>query len=183
MKRICRKNVEFIVFFKMICISHIRLNSSGEVESIQSNEEHLSGVANLAERFANEFGMGSWGRVLGLLHDKGKERKAFQDYIKKNSGYDSTIQYPTEHTHAFVGGVIAKSLYGKAATDLLCNQIVSHHTGLHDYYEMDGILNKEIPLGVNQSVEKIGLNKPPFALDLKDFNHLSRMLFSCLVDG
>ena len=168
---------------KMICISHIRLNSSGEVESIQSNEEHLSGVANLAERFANEFGMGSWGRVLGLLHDKGKERKAFQDYIKKNSGYDSTIQYPTEHTHAFVGGVIAKSLYGKAATDLLCNQIVSHHTGLHDYYEMDGILNKEIPLGVNQSVEKIGLNKPPFALDLKDFNHLSRMLFSCLVDA
>ena len=167
----------------MICISHIRLNSSGEVESIQSNEEHLSGVANLAERFANEFGMGSWGRVLGLLHDKGKERKAFQDYIKKNSGYDSTIQYPTEHTHAFVGGVIAKSLYGKAATDLLCNQIVSHHTGLHDYYEMDGILNKEIPLGVNQSVEKIGLNKPPFALDLKDFNHLSRMLFSCLVDA
>ena len=167
----------------MICISHIRLNSSGEVESIQSNEEHLSGVANLAERFANEFGMGSWGRVLGLLHDKGKERKAFQDYIKKNSGYDSTIQYPTEHTHAFVGGVIAKSLYGKAATDLLCNQIVSHHKGLHDYYEMDGILNKEIPLGVNQSVEKIGLNKPPFALDLKDFNHLSRMLFSCLVDA
>ena len=168
---------------KMICISHVRLNSSGEVESMQSNEAHLSGVANLAERFANEFGMGSWGRVLGLLHDKGKERKAFQDYIKKNSGYDSTIQYPTEHTHAFVGGVIAKSLYGKAATDLLCNQIVSHHTGLHDYYEMDGILNKEIPLGVNQSVEKIGLNKPPFALDLKDFNHLSRMLFSCLVDA
>ena len=168
---------------KMICISHVRLNSSGEVESMQSNEEHLSGVANLAEKFANEFGMGSWGRVLGLLHDKGKERKAFQDYIKKNSGYDSTIQYPTEHTHAFVGGVIAKSLYGKAATDLLCNQIVSHHTGLHDYYEMDGILNKEIPLGVNQSVEKIGLNKPPFAPDFKDFNHLSRMLFSCLVDA
>ena len=168
---------------KMICISHVRLNSSGEVESMQSNEEHLSGVANLAEKFANEFGMGSWGRVLGLLHDKGKERKAFQDYIKKNSGYDSTIQYPTEHTHAFVGGVIAKSLYGKTATDLLCNQIVSHHTGLHDYYEMDGILNKEIPLGVNQSVEKIGLNKPPFAPDFKDFNHLSRMLFSCLVDA
>ena len=168
---------------KMICISHVRLNSSGEVESIQSNEEHLSGVANLAEKFANEFGMGSWGKVLGLLHDKGKERKAFQDYIKKNSGYDSTIQYPTEHTHAFVGGVIAKSLYGKTATDLLCNQIVSHHTGLHDYYEMDGILNKEIPLGVNQSVEKIGLNKPPFAPDFKDFNHLSRMLFSCLVDA
>ena len=167
----------------MICISHVRLNSSGEVESIQSNEEHLSGVANLAERFANEFGMGSWGRVLGLLHDKGKERKAFQDYIKKNSGYDSTIQYPTEHTHAFVGGIIAKSLYGKTATDLLCNQIVSHHTGLHDYYEMDGILNKEIPLGVNQCVEKIRLNKPPFALDLKDFNHLSRVLFSCLVDA
>ena len=168
---------------KMICISHVRLNSSGEVESMQSNEEHLSGVANLAEKFANEFGMGSWGRVLGLLHDKGKERKAFQDYIKKNSGYDSTIQYPTEHTHAFVGGVIAKSLYGKTATDLLCNQIVSHHTGLHDYYEMDGILNKEIPLGVNQSVEKIGLNKPPFAPDFKDFNHLSRVLFSCLVDA
>ena len=45
--------------------------------AIQSNEEHQQGVAERAERFAAEFGMGEWGHVLGLLHDKGKDSKAF----------------------------------------------------------------------------------------------------------
>lgn len=54
--------------------------------AIQSNEDHQQGVAERAERFAAEFGMGEWGRVLGLLHDKGKEQQDFQTYIKKVSG-------------------------------------------------------------------------------------------------
>ena len=66
-------------------ISHVKKSAFGENCVFQSNDDHLEGVAKLAESFANEFGMGSWGRVLGLLHDKGKERKAFQEYIMKNS--------------------------------------------------------------------------------------------------
>ena len=66
-------------------VAHIKKSATGNHYLFQSNEEHLEGVAKLAEQFASEFGMGSWGYVLGLLHDKGKERKSFQDYIKPKS--------------------------------------------------------------------------------------------------
>ena len=80
----------------MEVISHL-FKDNKDSWHIQSNQEHLEGVAKLAESFANEFGMGSWGRVLGLLHDKGKERKVFQDYIRHNSGYAPGIHCSSEH--------------------------------------------------------------------------------------
>lgn len=172
-------------------ISHIKKNAAGEIEEFQSNEEHCKGVAELAEQFANEFGMGSWGRILGLLHDKGKERKAFQDYIRKNSGYQPNLICAGEHNHAFVGGVLARNIYGSGSENLLCNQILSHHSGLHDYCDVEAALEKDIPSEVNISVDKIPLNRPPFTFSpiegckgmTSDANHLSRMLFSCLVDA
>ena len=174
----------------MEAISHL-FKDDKDCWHIQSNEEHLKGVAKLAEGFADEFGMGSWGRALGLLHDKGKERKSFQDYIRQNSGFAPEIQCSSEHNHAFVGGIIAKSIYGKGSESLLCNQIISHHSGLHDYCQIEETLKKDIPSDVNRCVEKIQLNRPPFSLSpikgckgmTSDANHLSRMLFSCLVDA
>ena len=62
-----------------ICVSHLRKGQNGEIEAVQSNEEHSLGVAKLAAQFADEFGMASWGYTLGLLHDKGKEKHAFQE--------------------------------------------------------------------------------------------------------
>ena len=174
----------------MEIISHIYKDDK-DCWHIQSNEQHLEGVARLAEGFADEFGMGSWGRALGLLHDKGKERKSFQDYIRQNSGLEPEIHCLLEHNHAFVGGIIAKSIYGKGSESLLCNQIISHHSGLHDYFQIEETLKKDIPSDVNRCVEKIHLNRPPFSLSpikgckgmTSDANHLSRMLFSCLVDA
>ena len=174
----------------MEIISHIYKDDK-DCWHIQSNEQHLEGVARLAEGFADEFGMGSWGRALGLLHDKGKERKSFQDYIRQNSGLEPEIHCSLEHNHAFVGGILAKSMYGKGSESMLCNQIISHHSGLHDYCQIEETLKKDIPSDVNRCVEKIQLNRPPFSLSpikgckgmTSDANHLSRMLFSCLVDA
>lgn len=72
-------------------ISHIYQDNVGRW-IIQSNEEHSVGVARLAARFAGEFGMSEWGKVLGQLHDKGKESHAFQQHIKKESGYEPDIK-------------------------------------------------------------------------------------------
>ena len=72
-------------------ISHIYQDNEGHWVT-QSNEDHSVGVARLASQFAGEFGMSEWGKVLGLLHDKGKETDAFQQYIKKESGYAPDIK-------------------------------------------------------------------------------------------
>ena len=174
----------------MEIISHIYKDNK-DCWHIQSNEQHLEGVARLAESFAEKFGMGSWGRMLGLLHDKGKERKAFQDYIRQNSGLQPELHLLGEHNHAFVGGLLAKQLYGKGSENFLCNQIMSHHSGLHDYCCIEKELADEIPSEINGSVERIKLNRPPFSFTpikgckgmTPDASHLSRMLFSCLVDA
>ena len=174
----------------MEVISHL-YKDKDDCWHIQSNEEHLEGVAKLAESFANEFGMGSWGRVLGLLHDKGKEQKTFQEYIMKSSGFRPELRVSGEHYHAFVGGLLAKSIYGNSSRRRRCNQIMSHHSGLHDYCDIEDTLKKNIPSDVNRCVEKIPLNRPPFSFSTikgckgmtPDANHLSRMLFSCLVDA
>lgn len=171
-------------------ISHIYKDATGQWK-IQTNAEHSNNVAKLARSFADELGMEMWGYVLGMLHDKGKESDAFQSYIRKESGYDYEAKCPLEHNHAFVGGIIAKSIYGKGSESLLCNQIISHHSGLHDYCQIEETLKKDIPSDVNRCVEKIHLNRPPFSLSpikgckgmTSDANHLSRMLFSCLVDA
>ncbi len=127
--------------------------------------------------------MASWGSVLGLLHDKGKESVAFQQHIKKESGYEPDCKVTGYTHHAYVGGIIARRVYGKSSDIFLVNQIVSHHSGLHDYDEMEDILKKEIPAEIDTCVPKETLNKPPFVPKPNDFHHLSRMLFSCLVDA
>ena len=67
-------------------ISHIKERETKEGYVFQSNDEHCMDVAKLAEQFASEFGMGNGGYILGLLHDKGKEKKEFQEYIQDVNG-------------------------------------------------------------------------------------------------
>ena len=163
-------------------ISHIYQDKTGHWV-IQSNENHSAGVAKLASQFAGEFGMSEWGKVLGLLHDKGKETDTFQQYIKKESGYDPDIKICGKHHHAYVGGILAQKYYGKSSCNFFVNQIVSHHTDLHDSDEIKGIIDQEIPSEVNIYHIKEKLNRPELNVQANDFHHLARMLFSCLVDA
>ena len=175
-------------------ISHLYQDDRGEW-IIQTNEEHQKGVAELAAAFAGQFGYSSWGYSLGLLHDKGKERNAFQQYIRKANGLPVTDnKIYKEHNHAFVGGILARKLMGMSVLNLLTNQIISHHSGLHDYSDIETILQeKQLPEEIDRKsivLDKVQLIKElseaPLAkqkIDLKHFHHLSRMLFSCLVDA
>ncbi|MGN0007906.1 MAG: CRISPR-associated helicase Cas3' [Alistipes sp.] len=166
-------------------ISHIRRDATGV--SYQSNEEHSLGVANLTKKFAAAFGMAEWGYVLGLLHDKGKEKKQFQEYIRDVNGMQGYTDYTQEgKKHAYVGAIVAERNFGESAMHLFCNQIASHHRGLYDYYELQDILKSPLPKEVATDIEKPALNVLPFRkeqLSRNDFHHLSRMLFSCLVDA
>ena len=164
-------------------ISHLYQDKTDGHWVIQFNEEHTAGVAERASCFASEFGMASWGRLLGLLHDKGKESYAFQQHIRKESGYAPDTKVVGDYCHAYVGGVIARKLYGKSFDNFLANQIASHHTGLHDSDELDKDLNKVLPQEIDNCVEKIKLDRLTVNITYNDFHHLARLLYSCLVDA
>ena len=73
-------------------ISHLYTDNSGNWV-IQSNDEHSMGVAKLASQFAGEFGMSEYGKVLGLLHDKGKETDAFSNTLKRKADMSPTLRF------------------------------------------------------------------------------------------
>lgn len=167
-------------------ISHIRRNNQSELE-YQSNEEHSRGVAELARKFASEFGLGDFGYVMGLLHDKGKEKAEFQNYIRFENGLTEKKSYTQDgKAHAYVGGLLAKMLYPSFSA-LIENPIMGHHRGLYDYPDIENEENKVLPEDVSIPQQPLDITLPlwfnPGILQGKDFHHIERMLFSCLVDA
>lgn len=151
-------------------ISHIRQLDC----AIQSNEEHQLGVAQRAKTFAAEFGMGDCGRIMGMLHDKGKEQQEWQRYIQ------GVIQNGPHH--AYVGACIAQKHYPQIAP-FIAQPIAGHHRGLYDYYDYAEITKTDIPNDVTID-DKIPFSFPKFPkLEKYDYHQIVRMLFSCLVDA
>lgn len=151
-------------------ISHIRLLDS----AVQSNEKHQLGVAQRAETFAAEFGMGDCGRIMGLLHDKGKEQAEWQRYIQ------GLIQNGPHH--AYVGACIVQKQYPQIAP-FIAQPIAGHHRGLYDYCDYVEVTKTDIPNDVTID-DKIPFAFPKFPkLEKFDYHQIVRMLFSCLVDA
>lgn len=152
-----------------IIISHI--NKDG---ILQSNEEHQLGVAQRAESFAAEFGMGDFGRIMGLLHDKGKEQEEWQKYIQ---GLIQQGPY-----HAYVGACIAQKQYPQIAP-FIAQPIAGHHRGLYDFCDYVEVTKTDIPNDVTID-DRIPFSFPKFSkLENYDYHQLVRILFSCLVDA
>lgn len=161
-------------------VSHVKREYDG-TWVIQSNDDHQRGVAERAEAFAAEFGMAEWGRVLGLLHDKGKEQRAFQQHIIKESGLNPNMKVEGDYRHAYVGALIAKKVFPQHHL-LMDNALMGHHRGLYDYGDMKEVMKSEIPDDVEIEQIHAALTLPKIG-SLKDIHHMQRMLYSCLVDA
>ena len=149
----------------------------------QSTEEHNNGVARLASGFAASFGFGDFGRIMGFLHDKGKEQEAWQRYLQGATGYNVEYANIKEGpNHAYVGAIVAQKQYPQIAS-LIAQPIAGHHRGLYDYCDYVEETKKEIPTDINLD-EIIPYQFPLLPrLERFDLHHLVRMLFSCLVDA
>ncbi|MDD2769832.1 MAG: CRISPR-associated helicase Cas3' [Methylococcus sp.] len=179
-------------------IAHCRQNENGDWH-LHPLDDHLRGVGGLAGEFAAAFGAEDWGRLAGLWHDLGKFRPRFQNYIRKQSGYDPAAHITGEAgkvPHSTAGALLAYDKLGKPGR-ILAYLIAGHHAGLHDWHNglearLDGEdARKELD-------EALAALPPPDLLCAADalspdlsnipgraggFALWLRMLFSCLVDA
>lgn len=161
-------------------------------KQIQLLQDHLDGVARLAEQFGASFGCEEEAKLLGKKHDDGKYLPAFQAYIrgqKKGRVDHSTLGAQWLWNHM-------KELKALAAIGAFC--IAGHHCGLLDggskadepgTATLWGRMKKEI----SQYKDIAGQLDSAFSIDSKNLSHygsspmdqmlLTRMLFSCLVDA
>ena len=58
-------------------------HSANRAGHLQSLEAHLRGVSLKAAQFAETFEAGEEGYAAGLIHDMGKFRDEFQEYLRK----------------------------------------------------------------------------------------------------
>lgn len=164
--------------------SHIARPNGIDAEwRFQSTDEHNEGVAELSSVFASTFGFGDIGRIMGLLHDKGKEQVEWQEYLQGATGYSK--QYANIKNgphHAYVGAIIAQRQYPQIAP-LIAQPIAGHHRGLYDYCDYIEETKREIPKDVTMD-KAIPYHLPKLpSPEQFDLHHIVRMLFSCLVDA
>lgn len=178
-------------------IAHVREDENGQFV-VHDLEDHLRGVAQLAEEFAHDFGSEDWAHVAGLWHDLGKYAKEFQRRIKSVSGYDpdAHLEGPVGRVdHSTAGALHAVEQFGMHGR-ILAYLIAGHHAGLPDWHagETGGAaLNvrlddkSHLKRALSQAIpqEILSQTKPTNSPVGKSegFALWVRMLFSCLVDA
>lgn len=162
----------------------------------QSFYDHATQVANLAGKFASEFGDVEQAKILGLLHDIGKCSPAGQ--LRMHALTNERVE------HASAGAeLLGNSRNNNPYGYLLSYCIAGHHTGLPDggvdtdtvdrptlcaklkrqqLRNRDYAPFEEVIGPTSNLVEKFSLN---YSKKNMHFAHVfrTRMLFSCLVDA
>ncbi len=167
-------------------IAHI-----GDDGRMQTVEEHLTGTAELAEKFAGSFHAGEYGFCIGKLHDIGKYSQEFQNHILRGGP-------KVDHSTAGAQAVLSASKTGVGLMMAYC--IAGHHSGLPnggssadspDEATLFARMKRTVPdyahfcstAGLPAILPK---SAPPIRMLGKGgftAAFLIRMLFSCLVDA
>ncbi len=181
--------------------------------SSQSLADHLNGTARLAGEFAAAFGNRDWGECLGWWHDLGKFHPVWQQYIRRQTGFDEDAVNETvkgKINHSTAGAVQAMlRQHNSPPARILAYILAGHHAGLPDWdpdeaggdlcnriyrngqidrQELDEIVKIQVADQFLQSplpkTFPMGLDTPQTVMSANENFHLwIRMLFSCLVDA
>lgn len=140
-------------------IAHKRSDSM----EIQTLEDHLAGVADLASQFMVSMGLESVGRLVGLLHDLGKASEAFNEYIQGEGKYSRG-----EIDHSTAGALYLykrepaphrENINRIIAFEMMELAIASHHSGLIDIISTKGENNYsrriEKPIQYDENIKRI----------------------------
>jgi len=149
----------------------------------QTLKDHTENVSGLTEEFAAEFGAGSWGRIIGYLHDYGKGRSEWQRYMETGRGGETHAPEST--------AVLLNELRSDLLARLAAYCVYGHHTSLPDWTaNLDSVRPAEnrfhpVPDGIKAEKQLItelqAVANKETGLDILPL--LIRMLFSSLVDA
>ncbi|MBS0617296.1 MAG: CRISPR-associated helicase Cas3' [Spirochaetes bacterium] len=169
-------------------IAHVR-EKDGQIQTLAS---HLLGVGELASQFAAKFGISNIGRLTGLWHDLGKYQMAFQERIRKLTGYDVDDEGASGSApkvdHSSAGGILAAQKFG--TDNPITYAIMGHHCGLQDREDIKDRLERKKDLLTKSLVvadaeicaPKLSIEKPSLKT-AEDQTFFYRMLFSALIDA
>ena len=112
----------------------------------QSVKEHLLNVSKLSMEYSEKISLCVTGELIGILHDMGKETKKFNDYIHYSSKYpnDKSLRGSINHSTAGAKFIYDKFYntndpYQRFTAQLISLAICSHHGGLIDCIDLNGI--------------------------------------------
>ena len=170
--------------------------------------DHLTGVADLAGRFAATFGEEAMGRLLGLYHDIGKYSREFQAYLRAGEEEKKRRRGRIDHSTAGTQEVVKlrqsaddeqSRRLGRGMTQVMAFCIAGHHGGIPNRgtsantAEEGTLLSRlkrqnlpdyrayheaDLPQTLPPSLLLEQVARAPFSAML-----YTRMLFSCLVDA
>lgn len=159
--------------------------------------DHLADVSDHARIFAEAFGAGPWGEVVGRWHDLGKYSEAFQDYIARDSDASEENAGSQRVDHSTCGARHAAKALRGVQGQLIAACIAGHHGGLADAFPASE--RGTLSFRLNESLWRIEPTAPPADLlasprlalpwssapaDLGfSLAFFGRMLFSCLIDA
>ena len=170
--------------------------------------DHLTGVSDLAGRFAAAFGEEAMGRLLGLYHDIGKYSKEFQEYLRADEAEKKRHRGRIDHSTAGAQEIVKlgqgtgqgkSSRLSKGMAHVMAFCIAGHH---------GGIPNQGTPANTEEEGTLLGRLKRRKLPDCRAYHEANledvlpasrlleqvarapfstmlytRMLFSCLVDA
>lgn len=159
------------------------------IDEWQTIDEHLTGVAHLAEQFGKEFSSGKVVKISGCFHDIGKYSQEFQNRLIHNA---------KKVDHSTAGAQFVYEVYGDQIGKIMSYAIAGHHgKGLPDGNENEASdlksrLKKVVceyrkNIDIKYKHPEIANEDFPFEklniIDGFDLSFFIRMIFSCLVDA
>ena len=171
--------------------------------------DHLTGVADLAERFAAAFGEEAMGRLLGLYHDIGKYSREFQAYMRADEEEKKRRRGRIDHSTAGTQEVVKlrqsvddeqSRRLGRGMTQVMAFCIAGHHGGIpnrgttantaEEGTLLSRLKRQNLPDYRAYHEADLPQTLPPPSLLLAQVVRAplsamlyTRMLFSCLVDA
>ena len=121
-------------------IAHIR-ESDREIQTV---EEHLIGVRELAESYGEKIGVKHIAGLAGMLHDMGKYTNEFREYIMQAVENPDAPPKRGSVDHSTAGGKLLYEGFHQGnpsrvwiLSEVVGNAIISHHSYLHDFLNSD----------------------------------------------